>query len=382
MKKSFFCQALPFLIFCCSLAHPAFTQTEQLKQELTVTSNQVVSKQLFKVLLLIEMQHPSTNDTEFDNHILETEVRQTLSVCQALLPSADEPAQKALCKVIESVNNLLSPELLNHDWDLLASSIWRCIQSLREEASSHQYFEKGILYNDLGDNPHISHPEELAIRRHLLPYESAARKTLDAIFFTSRAVESPDAFIQAGFTPLLPILKNKIVIASHIALPDMIIKTYLDCYPVNKSGTADWVWLSRRCALANKIRKCISKNHYKHFTVPHKWLYPIANTTSQRVHALLIEEKMDLVSSAENKEAWLTIPKEALRELLEIMLSEGGQSYRPDNIWKTKGGKFAFIDTEYPHLPPRFLEFSAYLDRETQQYWKMLVIQRLLSETL
>lgn len=382
MKKSLLSLLLPIQAIFCSFISPAFGQTDQQIENPPPFDPETISRQLFKLLLLIEMHQSPILDMGPDKLILEAEILQALSLCQSLLASADDLSEKALAEVIQSIEEMKSLNTLNQEWNLLTNSIWKCIQSLKKETILLQPSKKGILYNGLGDNPYVSHPEELAIRRHLLPYESAARKELDTIFYALRAVASPDAFIQAGFIPLLPIHKNKIVVASHPDLPDMIIKTYLDCYPVNKSGTADWMWLSRRCTLANKIRKNIAKNRYKYFSVPHKWLYPIPNTSSERVHVLLIEEKMNLVSNAENKDAWLTIPRGALRELLEIMLSEGGQSYRPDNIWKTKEGRFAFIDTEYPHLPPRFLEICAYLDRETQQYWKMLIMQRLFSQAL
>lgn len=379
---------LPLLILTLhtalsTLASPLFCQINQQKENTSISDTELLSKQLFKLLLLLEMQQANADcQTEHDKLLLEVEVSWALSLCHHSLAAADGAAEKVLTQFKLSIEKIESSSNLNQEHGLLINIIWDCIQSLNKKAVSHQSYPKGVLYNGFHENPNIPHPEELAIRRHLLPYDSKARKELDSLLNGVRFVESPEAFVQAGFTPLIPIHKNKIVIATHPALPDMVIKTYLDCYPVNKSGFPDWLWLARRCTLASKIRKSIAKNKFNHFTVPHKWLYPIPNTSNERVHALLIEEKMNLVSVEENREAWLTIPKEALKELLEIMISQGGQSYRPDNIWKTKGGKFAFIDTEYPHLPPRFLEIVSYLDAETQNYWKMLIIERICSQSL
>jgi hypothetical protein len=82
---------------------------------------------------------------------------------------------------------------------------------------------------------------------------------------------------------------------------------------------------------------------------------------------------MKLVSNAENEAAWKTvITREHLNELYLIITKAGGSSYRPDNIWLTKHGKFAFIDTEYPRQKFDYNSIPSYLSPEMRSYWANL----------
>ena len=230
------------------------------------------------------------------------------------------------------------------------------------------------------------HAENLSIKRYQLPDEHPIKQKLDEIFTKERVTLDEIQFLQAGFKPITPLRKDKIVIARHPHLQGYVIKTFLDKYPVNKSHDPDWLWLSRRCQLAKKIGHFIKKKHMRHFTVPKKWLYPLPVLalqnceTPQRLNALLIEEEMPLLSAEDNKKAWELISDEALDELSDIILHVGGQSYRPDNVWMTAENTFAFIDTEYPHLPPRYCELIPYLTEEKGHYWTLLMMSKLLSE--
>ena len=77
--------------------------------------------------------------------------------------------------------------------------------------------------------------------------------------------------------------------------------------------------------------------------------FSLPNSTSVDQPFVLLVDDMDLVSKQENEVAWKSmITREHLNELYLIITRAGGSSYRPDNIWLTKHGKFAFVDTEYP----------------------------------
>jgi len=237
------------------------------------------------------------------------------------------------------------------------------------------------LYCDYFSDKTIPHPERLAIKRYELPKDHEAQAKLDAIFARSRAIVDEMSFLDAGFIPIDRVHKNKITVARHPDIPGYIVKTFFDRYPVNKCGDPDWLCLSRRCQLVRRIGKVIKKEKAHHFTVPQKWLYPIPKKKNsfRRVNMLLIEEDMDLVSLAKNKEAWEAFPYSALDQLLDIMLKAGGKSYRPDNVWMTKSGKFAFIDTEYPHLTPKLHELFPYLTSERADYWKQILGRKILA---
>lgn len=231
----------------------------------------------------------------------------------------------------------------------------------------------------------IPERERVYINRFLLPENEPVRSVLDVLFTKTNTLYDEKHFLDAGFIPLLGIRKDKIVIARHPKLSGFIIKTYLDAYPVNKKGDEDWVWLTRRCVLAEKIRKIIKKKNIKNFTVVTKWLYPLPESPSgyqRRMNFLLIEEEMPLVSEQENHLAWKTVSKRALNELADIMLSAGGSSYRPDNVWMTKNGTFAFIDTEYPHLKAPLFEIVRYLSEENKQYWRSMITAKMLTKKM
>lgn len=233
----------------------------------------------------------------------------------------------------------------------------------------------------------LNHAEQLSIKRYQLPEDHPIKEKLDEIFTKTRVTLNENEFLNAGFVPIVPIRTDKIVIARHPQLEGYIVKTYLDKYPVNKKNDADWLWLSRRCQLSRKIARMIKKHDIQNFTVPQKWLYPIPKVgledadVSERLNALLIAEEMPLLNEEENKLAWENISDEALDEFSDIMIHAGGRSYRPDNVWITENGTFAFIDTEYPHFLPRYFEVLPYLTEEKGEYWKLLVISKLLSQS-
>ena len=224
---------------------------------------------------------------------------------------------------------------------------------------------------------HFLHPGRSEVPRtktgHILPANHPGKPALDAIFLRRRATKDEETFQASGFTTLFNKSRSFIRVARHPSLPGYLLKVYLDSEQRQKRNRAGWEWLVRRCVGAEKIRKIIEQNRIKYFQVPGKWLYPIPSqpdSTSLDQPFVLLVHDMDLVSKEENESAWKSrITREHLNELYLIITRAGGSSYRPDNIWLTKRGKFAFIDTEYPTQNFDYESISSYLSPEMRSYW-------------
>jgi hypothetical protein len=224
---------------------------------------------------------------------------------------------------------------------------------------------------------HFLHPGRSEIprtkKRHILPAHHPGRRALDAIFLSRRATKDEESFQASGFTTLFQKSRSFIRVARHPSLPGYLLKVYLDSEQRQKRNRAGWEWLVRRCEGAEKIRKIIKQNKIKYFQVPGKWLYPLPaqpNSTALDQPFVLLVHDMDLVSKEENESAWQSlITREHLDELYLIITKAGGSSYRPDNIWLTKRGKFAFIDTEYPTQNFDYDSISSSLSPEMRNYW-------------
>jgi hypothetical protein len=210
-------------------------------------------------------------------------------------------------------------------------------------------------------------------KEHILPANHPGKRALDAIFLSSRATKDEESFQASGFTTLFKKERSFIRVARHPSLPGYLVKVYLDSEQRQKRNRAGWEWLLRRCEGAKKIRRIIEQNKIKHFQAPGKWLYPLSarpNSTSLDQPFVLLVRDMDLVSKEENESAWKSlITREHLNELYLIITRAGGSSYRPDNIWLTKRGKFAFIDTEYSTQNFDYKSISSYLSPEMRNYW-------------
>lgn len=238
-----------------------------------------------------------------------------------------------------------------------------------------------ILYNDFDQNPYFTKKEKEQIKPYLLPFNHPTRFYLDYIFSNSRVIQDANTFDAAGFISKFIQPRSFIRVASHPYIPGYLVKIYLDDELRIKKNTPGWKWFVNRARNAKLIRRYIRQNGFKYFVAPQKWIYPLPINTSppndpmfSRKNEILIVEDMQLVSEAENLEAWKTvITKKHLEELYEIISYAGGFSYRADNVAYTKDGKFAFIDTEHSHRLSNYAAILPYLSPEMATYWKRLV---------
>lgn len=212
-------------------------------------------------------------------------------------------------------------------------------------------------------------------QNYLLPLNHPLKPALDEIFGNERVTRDLLSLSKAGFKILYEGERSYIVIASHPKLPGHLVKLYLDVERRIKRDVPGWKWLLRRCQGADAVRQAIKKIKSKHFSAPQKWLYqlPYMQGYEGRPFVLLVED-MQLVSEEENEQAWKTLmTKEHLNELYQIIKRARGTSYRKDNIWLSKNGTFAFIDTEYPYRNPNFEKLGYYLASAQREYWHKIV---------
>lgn len=249
------------------------------------------------------------------------------------------------------------------------------IETPEVEASSH----KKDYYNDFKKNPYTTKEYRKRIAPYLMDSKHPIKKSLDNIFTKQRVTTDPNTFSAAGFTTLPTNGRSFIYVGKHDSLPGYLVKVCFDSETRKKSHDPSWVWLARRCELSHRIAEVIKRKKCTHFTVAKKWIYPLPlnppplDHLNHRKHEILVVTDMQLASREETEEAWKNMTKEHLKQLYTIITLAGGSSYRKDNIPYTKSGKFAFIDTEYPHKTPNYEVITPSLSPEMQEYWHKLI---------
>lgn len=221
-----------------------------------------------------------------------------------------------------------------------------------------------------------------AIQPYLLPAEHKLKPALDAIFNESRVTFNDQSLRESGFKILFSKKRSFIRVARHPDLPGHLIKANLDSFLKEKKGTPTWKWFARRCQGAAKIRRVIAQSKFANFQAPRKWIYLLPNKPAPpkgvkvlRQSVVLLVEDMQLEPWEKNLEAWKKMSHRHLDELYQIIRNAGGSSYRPDNIWLSKNGKFSFIDTEYPYAHGKFDTVRRYLSPRNKKYWDQLIKQ-------
>lgn len=232
-------------------------------------------------------------------------------------------------------------------------------------------------YNDFNHNPWLTKAEQKKVTPYLLPESHPAKLALDVIFMTSRASHSNETLADAGFEILHQQPRSRICVLKHDLLPGYLVKLVPDQVRHQKHKLADWEWLYRRCQQAQFIAAIIKKSSIKNYVVAKKWLYPLPLSPVpfvDKAHPLvLLATYMDIVSEEENYYLWRTaITPKHLDELMIMMRSTKGVTFRPDNLPFLKDGRIALIDTEASFKPTNYQLIREYLSEEMQAYWDAL----------
>lgn len=222
------------------------------------------------------------------------------------------------------------------------------------------------------------------IKPHLLPVKHPAKAVLDRLLADVRVLDTMDSLQKAGFITVSVRPFSYCVIVKHPDLPGYLLKLYLNSETRVSKRKEGWERLVKRCEGAEQVRNAIRKNKLKHFSVPGKWLYPLAVKNQKRSHSsrkkcgqqpiVLVATDMNLVSQEETHLCWKTkIKRKHLRELYHVLNSQGASCHVAWNIPRTNQGQFACIDTEHPNRLPKFWAVKHYLSDEMAAYWDRLV---------
>lgn len=186
------------------------------------------------------------------------------------------------------------------------------------------------------------------------------------------------AFCEAGFEIAFKKRRSLMRVAIHPALKEYLFKVFfISEQHCEREKVRGWSGFAIRCEGAERIRRIIEDRQIRHFQVPHKWLFyppyhPACSLDDPPV--ILVAEYQDLLPQSENECAWFNAVREPhLDELYAIIQGAGGASYRPDNIPRTKQGKFAFIDTEHSSQQRDCESIRPYLAPQMRQYWLDLI---------
>jgi hypothetical protein len=225
------------------------------------------------------------------------------------------------------------------------------------------------------------------MRSYLLPTSHPARDALGILFGRPDVIDNDSTFQAAGFEIRVKQSRSLMRVAAHPALPEYLFKVYfVDERLHEREKPRGWSGFARRCQNAERIYNIIRENGLQYFQVPRKWLFLLpahhSACSPDDQPVILVAERQDLVSRAENEQAWLNaIAERHLDELHTIIQGAGGSSYRPDNIPMTKQGKFTFIDTEHAGDQPDYESIRQYLSSRMRQYWLTLTNESLVQST-
>jgi hypothetical protein len=233
-------------------------------------------------------------------------------------------------------------------------------------------------YQNFNDNPFINKRMQASMAPYLVPLEHPLKPILDKIFLSPRVIENKVSLREAGFTILFSQKKSQIIVARHEAAPGYLFKMYLSSTHVHRKGMDGWKLLTTRCSVAHKIKELIKKKRIRWFTVADKWLYPLPadcqHTYSKHEPVILVVKDMDVYDCRTSAEAWRSKScRRLLRELYSILGRGYGSSFLSGNIPYTRGGKFAFIDTEYDKRKIPLSHLKRFFSEQVRPYWDRIV---------
>jgi len=169
------------------------------------------------------------------------------------------------------------------------------------------------------------------------------------LFHDPRMFRSKSAFIAAGFDVNQPASHN-IMVGRHPTIDRYLFKKYSDDFP-QRNQLDNY---EARVRGADKIRAVINRRHLRHIAVPHKWLYELPRSFSERRRSyVLVVDRMDLLSVTETTKKYQTIDPAVLDDLCRVLFEFRGFDAAIHNLRFTTSGQIAFIDTESWDRSPR-----------------------------
>lgn len=170
-----------------------------------------------------------------------------------------------------------------------------------------------------------------------LDYEGLFR---DPGMFNSR-----NSFVAAGFEVMKQAASHNIMVGTHPSVNSYVFKKYSNDVPLDDQEEN----YETRFQGAEKIRAVISRYRLRHLVVPHKWLYKLPKSFSEKRRKssyVLVADRIDIVSVDESTRRYRDIPEAVLDDLCHVLFRFSGFDAAIHNLRFTPSGQIAFIDTE------------------------------------
>lgn len=367
-----------FIILACCIFTISFHHCESLEKDYRETSFYSISSLCYHLDCLTQedLEDPLKESIVFSDAEV-SDLWNDAAQTNAYLP--------AICKArdyyykAKGVSDLPSPsnEFYGRSKFLL-EKVWKKMDSkLLNDSSSNHILLRSLNYPHLQNNPAIDQSMAKMIEPYLLPLNHPAKKSLDTIFESSRAIKDEPSFKKAGFETLFyQNIHSFIRVAKHNALSGFLVKVYLDSES-NERAKQGWKHLKNRCEGAACVRQLIKSKKIKNFIVPDKWLYvlPINQSPANKDQpVILVVSKMNIVSKDKTAEAWRTKATTKHLDELYCVLSHGlGSSGLVDNVPYTKEHLFTFLDTEQSKKTPNYDKPRHFFSNQMRIYWDKLV---------
>lgn len=192
----------------------------------------------------------------------------------------------------------------------------------------------------------LSKKDEHLLRHHIIEDEQI-KQILDVTF--SSCTCPVDAFKHANCKFIKEVGRAVVI---HPKIPHMIIKAanFKEQRPVD--SFVNIISSNRninRIVVNHQIKQCINQYNMQHIIAPQKWLYHIKGAPYRLCDSnyIVLAERLDLVCEKCNKHLFARhLSSDQKKEVLTIIKKIGYGDAALRNIWFTKQGKIAFIDTE------------------------------------
>ena len=172
----------------------------------------------------------------------------------------------------------------------------------------------------------------------------------EGLFRDPRMFHSKSSFTAAGFEVNQPATHN-IMVGGHPSTERYFFKKY------NRDLSLDKQEGNYRTRIrgSEKIRDVINRHRLEHIVVPHKWLYELPRSFSERRQTayILVVDRIDIVSVHETAKRYRNISPTVLDELCRVLYMFSGFDAAIHNLRFTTSEQIAFIDTESWDRSPR-----------------------------
>ena len=172
----------------------------------------------------------------------------------------------------------------------------------------------------------------------------------DGLFREPRMFDSKKEFAAAGFK-VKQTRGDSIMVGEHPSVPDYLFKKFNN----DVSRREQRENYNLRVEGAGEIRRMIDRYHLDRLVVPHKWIYelPPSFSNKRRCGELLVVKRMDLLDMEETVRRYRTIDRQTLEQLCRVLHEFTGLDAAIHNLRFTFAGQIAFFDTESWDRSPR-----------------------------